>query len=95
MVYYKKTDYKILNYQRSYLLKKKYDAILQNRKTGKIILVPFGSSDYQSYGDKTGLNLYKPHKDKERRRLYRLRHEHNLKDGYYSPSYFSMRILWT
>jgi hypothetical protein len=95
MVYYKKTDYKLLNYQKATNPLKKYSAILQNRKTGKIILVPFGAAGYENFGDKTGLNLYKTHGDKNRRRLYRARHKHFLKDGYYSPSYFSYRILWT
>jgi hypothetical protein len=95
MVYYKKTDYKLLNYQKSNNSLKKYDAVIRNRKTGKIILVPFGAAGYENFGDKTGLGLYKSHGDKERRRLYRLRHQHFLKDGYYSPGYFSMRILWT
>jgi hypothetical protein len=94
-MYYKKTDYKLLNYQKSNSPLKKYDAVLQHRKTGKIILVPFGAAGYENFGDKTGLGLYKSHGDKKRKQSYIARHQHFLKDGYYSPSYFSMRMLWT
>jgi hypothetical protein len=95
MTYYSKKDYKLCGYQKSNTKNKMYDALLMNKQTGKIIKVPFGSM-MENYHDKTGLNLYPHliHGDKERRRLYRLRAKHNLKTGFYSPSWFSYYILW-
>jgi hypothetical protein len=50
----------------------------------------------EHYQDKTGLNMYpmQTHKDPERRRLYHLRHSKDVKEGMYSPGYFSMKYLW-
>ena len=95
MVYYKKTDYKLLGYRRSKTKNKKYDALLQSPKD-KIIIVPFGDKRYENYHDLTGLNLYSKllHGDKKRRKLYRARHQKDLKANYYSPGYFSYHILW-
>lgn len=96
MVYYKKTDYKLLGYTKSKTKHKKYDAILQNKTTKKTYKVPFGSTLYENYRDLTGLNLYPNllHGDKKRRTLYRARHKKDLKEGYYSPGYFSYYVLW-
>ena len=96
MVYYKKTDYKLLGYEKATQKGKMYNAILQNRTTKKTYTVPFGSSEYENYGDLTGLNLYPhlQHRDKKRRILYRARHQKDLKANYYSPGYFSYLILW-
>ena len=96
MTYYNKKDYKLLGYRKSTTKYKKYDGMLQNRKTKKIINVPFGDVRYSNFHDLTGLNLYKNllHKDIKRRRLFRSRMKHNLNSGYYSPSWFSYFILW-
>ena len=96
MTYYKMKEYNLLGYEKATAKNKMYNAILENKDTKKIIKVPFGSTKYQNYGDKTGLNLY-PHLitgDKERRRLYLLRHAKDIKKGFYSPGYFSTNILW-
>ena len=96
MTYYNKKDYKLIGFEKSKTKFKMYDGLIQNRKTKKIVRVPFGSTEYQNFQDKTGLNLYPEliHGDKERRRLYRARHIVFLKKGYYSPSYFSWFYLW-
>ena len=95
MPYYKITDYKLLRYEKSNYKNKKYNAILENKKTKKIVKVPFGDSRYEEhYQDKTGLNLYKKHNDDKRRKLYRLRHQKYIKSGYFSPGWFSYYILW-
>ena len=95
MTYYKKTDYKLLGFEKSNRANKQYNALLQRKTDNKIIRVPFGSK-MENYQDKTGLNLYPHliHGNKERRRLYRARHKVYLKDGYYSPSFFSIKFLW-
>ena len=96
MPYYKIKDYELLGYEKSKSKGKMYNAILKNKNTNRFIRVPFGSSDYENYTDKTGLNLYPHliHGDKNRRRLYRARHKGFLKDGYYSAGWFSWFILW-
>jgi hypothetical protein len=89
-------DYKLLGFRKSTKEFKKYDAILSNRKTGKIKYMSFGDNRYDNYRDMTGLDLYpdKIHNDKKRRLLYRLRHHHNVRYGYWSPSWFSFFVLW-
>lgn len=96
MTYYSMKEYKFLRFQRSGTKGKKYDAILENKKTGIMVIVPFGDKKYQHYKDTTGLGLYKKldHKDENRRRLYSLRHSVFLKDGMFSPGYFSFWFLW-
>ena len=94
-MYYSKKEYKLLGYRKSKTKNKMYDAILENKKTKKIYYVPFGSM-MENYRDLTGLFLYPQliHGNKERRRLYRARAKGKVKDGYYSPSWFSYHILW-
>jgi len=89
-------DYKFLKFIRSKTKGKKYDAIIENVKTGQIATLPFGDVKYDQYIDSTGLKLYshKDHNDKMRRTLYRKRHEVYLKTNMYSPGYFSWRFLW-
>jgi hypothetical protein len=94
MVYYLKKDYKLVGYQQATNPKKKYQAILENKNDKKIVKVPFGASAYSNFHDLTGLHLYKTHGDSKRRNLYRARHKKDLKEGYYSPGYFSYHILW-
>ena len=94
-MYYKQTDYKLLRFRRSPKKFKKYDAVLVD-KQGKKHYVPFSDTRYSNYQDKTGLNLYqtKIHSDKARRANYRARHKTYLREGYYSPGYFSYYYLW-
>ena len=84
-------------FERSKNKKKKYDAVLFNANTGRYKRVPFGSKIplYEQYKDTTGLKLYSKldHGDKNRRRLYRLRHKHTY-SKIFSPSYFSYHFLW-
>lgn len=92
---YLKREWIIKNYEKSKAKNKMYAVILENKKTGKIRRLNFGSM-MMNYHDKTGLNLYPEliHGDKERRRLYKLRAKKQLKKGYYTPSFFSYNILW-
>lgn len=96
MSYFSKSEYKFIKFEKSKTANKKYDAILQNKKTKKLKKIPFGDKRYQQYQDTTGLGIYsdKDHKDKERRLNYRKRHKVYIKDGYYSAGYFSMNFLW-
>jgi hypothetical protein len=96
MTYYKKKDYNLLGFEGSHLKEKKYNAILYNKKSGRIVRVPFGAKKYEHYKDSTGLMLYSylDHRDKKRRKNFMARHSGFVKSGYYSPSYFSVRYLW-
>lgn len=96
MSYFSFEEYKFKNFVKSNTANKKYDAILINRKTKKEKRIPFGDSRYEHYKDKTGLGLFtsKNHLDKKRRDLYKMRHQKDIKDGYYSAGYFSMHYLW-
>jgi serine protease inhibitor ecotin len=98
MTYYDITKYKFIKFKQSDKKKpgKKYMAILENKKTNRIVKVHFGDKKYQQYKDSTGLGLYShlDHKDKKRRDAYRKRHKGFLRRGYYSPGMFSYRFLW-
>ena len=82
-------------FEKSHLKDKKYNALLKNKKTGKIRRIPFGCSSYEHFKDKTktGLWSHKDHKDKKRRELYRIRHKGEDKKKF-SSGYFSMKYLW-
>ena len=88
-------QYKFLMFHESGTKNKKYDSILMHKKTRKIKLVPFGDVSYPQYEDQTGLGLYSHMNtfDKERRRLYKIRHE-NTRHNKFSSSWFADRFLW-
>ena len=96
MPYYSKKDHKIFGYEKSHRVGKMYNAMLLKKGSPKLIKVPFGDNKMGNYQDKTGLNLYPKliHGDKKRRKAFQARMKHNLKEGYYSPSFFSYYILW-
>lgn len=95
-MYYPKREYRIVGYRKAATKNKMYDAVLQHKDTDKKIKVPFGDSRYSNFQDKTGLNLYPKlvTGNRERRRLYRIRHAKDVWPGFYSPGYFAMTILW-
>lgn len=76
-------------FKKSTKLHKKYDVY----KNGHY-LVSFGDNRYEQYKDQTPLKLYsnKDHNDKERRRLYYLRHGKEAKKE--SAKWFSHNYLW-
>lgn len=94
-MYYDKKLYSLSHFVVSKNKNKKYDAILINNDTNKIVYVPFGDTRYQQfYDDVFGYYSNKNHLDDERRRLYRIRHNKDLKKGYYSAGFFSYYYLW-
>ena len=95
-MYLDKKEYEFLGFEKSRSKEKMYDAILEHKRTKKIKRMPFGSSSYENYRDITGLNLYPHliHNDKKRRASFKARMKHNLRDGYWSSSYFALRFLW-
>lgn len=96
MSYYSKKNYKLLGFKKSDRKNKKYYAILENKLNKSLVKVHFGHPSYQHYRDITGLTDYTHlnHNDPERRRLYRMRHNRDIKDGYYSPGFFAYYYLW-
>lgn len=96
MTYYSKKDYKFLGFKKSDKKDKMYYALLVNIYTNKLVKVHFGHNKMGNYRDITGLNAYPNliHNDLERRRRFQARHKGYLKDGYYSPSFFSYYYLW-
>lgn len=95
-MYYKKSDYSFIQFQKSKKKDKMYDAVIQKKPSGKISYVSFGYNKMGNYHDKTGLNLYPNliHGDKKRRKAFRSRMKGFLRDGYYSPAFFSYYYLW-
>lgn len=96
MPYYAKTDYTFKKFEKAHNPKKKYDAILVNKDTGREVRVPFGATGYEQYADKTGLGLYKhlDHHDAKRRAAYRIRHAKDMRAGFYSFGSFAWQFLW-
>ena len=77
---------KLIEFKKSHLKNKKYDAVLYNTKTKRKNIIPFGSiksngTPYQQYKDTTGLGLYTKydHVDKKRRERYRKRHRNKYR----------------
>ena len=95
MVYYSSDYYQLVGFRRSPRKFKMYDGILES-DDGQLIYVPFGDVRYQNFRDMTGLNLYPQliHNDEKRRSNYRSRAKNHLREGFYSPSYFSYYYLW-
>ena len=95
---YLKSDYTLIGFEKSTRKGKKYDAKLQNKKTGKIVRVPFGALGYSTFRDGTSLGLYDTHNNKDKLRSYRLRFRKLIQNKdfskYYSPIFFSTQYLW-
>ena len=71
---------------------KKYSVYVM--KDGKKRIIHFGVKRYQHFKDRIGLYKNLDHNDKNRRRLYYIRHkEKNIKDKS-RPKYWSHKILW-
>lgn len=96
MSFYPKNNFKFIGFVKSNTKFKKYDAIIKNKQNDRSYRIPFGDNRYQHYKDKTGLGLYSHlnHLDTKRQKLYVARHQHFIKNNYYSPGYFSMKYLW-
>jgi len=88
-------EYSFVKFRNSTTTGKKYDAMLYNKKAKRYMIVPFGSAEYPQYEDQTGLGTYSHLNtfSKERRRLYKLRHE-KTRHNKFSSSWFSDRYLW-
>lgn len=88
-------DYTLKGFKKSSRPHKKYDAILENKKTGRTKEIPFGDTRYDHYHDSTPLKLYssKNHNDEKRRKNYLERHSSDSKNKF-SSGYFAAKYLW-
>ena len=88
-------DYKFIQFEKSHIKNKKYNAVIMNKKTKKLRRIPFGDSRFEQYRDSTGLGLYshKNHLSEKRRKSYRARHLKTSKNKF-SSSYFAFNFLW-
>lgn len=75
---------------------KMYTAVLKQRRGDRIVRLNFGDRRYENYTDRTGLKAFPEliHGDNKRRESYKKRHQVFIKEGFYSPGYFSMNYLW-
>ena len=87
-------DYKFIRFVKSANPKKKYDAVLLNKKTGGEKRVSFGDSSLEHYKDTTGKGIWshKNHLDTKRRDAYYARH--GADHGFPSASFFAHNYLW-
>ncbi len=92
-------NFDFLEFRRARDPRKKYDAILRNRTTGRLKRVPFGDSAYPQYFDGTGLGLYSARDlwatpdGRERQRRFFARHARAAREPF-SSAWFSAHFLW-
>lgn len=98
--YYSKKEYDLVGFRKSTKKNAKYDAILENKKNKKIVIVSFGAikpngEPYAQYKDRTQLKLYSKydHLDEKRRDNYLKRHSKDINKPY-SSSWLSQVFLW-
>jgi hypothetical protein len=74
---------------------KKYNAIIEDKKTKRKQTVPFGDVRYAQYRDDVPLKRYTRlnHNDRKRRENYLARHGKTMTKKF-SASYFSAKYLW-
>jgi hypothetical protein len=84
-------------------MKDKYELKVSTRKNKKYdvykngdYLLSFGDKRYEQYKDSTPLKHYShlDHNDKERRRLYKIRHKNDHIDDPNYPGFWSDKFLW-
>ena len=86
-------SYKLLGFEKG-TGNKKYNALLQDKKTKQIKKIGFGDIRYQQYKDNVlGLYSHLDHNDNKRRALYRARHKHD-KLNEYSAGWLAYTYLW-
>ena len=73
--------HEFIGFEKSHLTGKKYNAILKNKTTGRLLRVPFGVRGYEQFKDRTGLGKFSSlnHLDKQRRQNYIKRHSKDKK----------------
>ena len=86
-------DYNLIGFEKG-KGNKKYNAILQHKKSKSEVRVPFGDKRYEQYKDSAlGFYTYLNHLDDQRRNNYQKRHKGDRLNCF-SPGYFSWFYLW-
>ena len=83
------TEYKFIKLQKSSNKNKKFDALFENRKTGRSKKVSFGAN---------GMSDFTIHKDPKRKEKYIARHQKREKwgnDGILTAGWWSRWLLWS
>ena len=70
-------------------INKKYDVYKNNK-----YLFSYGDLRYEHYKDRIGYYSDLDHMDTKRRKLYRIRHQHDHIDNPNFPGYWSYHLLW-
>lgn len=78
-------DYKFIELKKATDQKHKYVAVFENKKTKRTKSISFGGYGYEDYTI---------HKDENRKRLYKLRHQNDRLNEPMTPGALSMWILW-
>jgi hypothetical protein len=88
-------DYELIGFIESKIIDKKYTAILKNKFNNKIKKIHFGNLSYH-FRDRTGLNIYSflDSNDLYLQDIWRAKNLHRIKDGFFSPTYFSLNYLY-
>lgn len=85
--------YILLGFRQSQTKGKKIDAILQDKKTKRQKIVPFGQKGSETYQNKTGVSIDSIHSDPVRRARYRARHK-GEELSKWSSGWFAWTYLW-
>jgi len=101
-MYFDMSDYRFIKIEKADNRLKKYQAILSdNNVNNRFVKVSFGGiypngKPYTQFKDTTNLKLYSKfdNNSDKKRKAYKARHTGFLKDGFFSPGYFSMKYLW-
>lgn len=74
---------------------KKYKVVITDLNGVKLKTVQFGDKRYEQYKDSVPLKLYSHlnHNDKNRRRLYKNRHEKD-RHNHFTAGWFADKYLW-
>lgn len=87
-------NYRLLKFRISKSNNKKYDAILINKHTNNIKIIPFGDIRYEQFYDKLGKYSYLNHNNKDRQKKYIERHQNDI-DNKFSSGWFAYHYLWS
>jgi hypothetical protein len=89
-------EWELQGFTMSASAEKKYNAILKEKISGRLVEVAFGRPGFWHYKDMTGLGLFSnlDHKDAARREKFHDRFSKFVIMGMYSPAYFSLNYLW-
>lgn len=91
----KADEWALVRFEKSKKKDKKVQAILKNKKTGAVKILPFGQAGSSTYHNLTKIGNDPIHQDLKRREAYRRRHYgEGSASRKWSPGYLSWWYLW-